>query len=184
MTSVKFRVPPNKMNEVQFIETFGGIYEHSPWVAAAVWGQGVDEADADINAFAARMAAVVRAAGHARQRALVEAHPDLAGKAAARGDLTASSSAEQQSAGLDNCSAEEYAEFQACNTAYWEKFGFPFVMAVKNSSSPEILAAFKACLLNNPDQELIRALLEIDKIALIRLMELRTPEGTGEGEKE
>ena len=94
------------------------------------------------------------------------------GKAAVAGQLTEESETEQSSAGLDQCSPEEYARFQALNTAYRRKFGFPFVMAVRNSTRAQILAAFESRLANDYDEEFETALLEIHRIARMRLVAL------------
>jgi OHCU decarboxylase len=107
-----------------------------------------------------------------RQLALIRAHPDLAGKAAVAGELTDDSETEQSRAGLDRCSPEEYARFQALNDEYRRKFGFPFVMAVRNSSRGDILAAFESRLGNDYDEEFENALIEIHKIARMRLVAL------------
>ena len=104
--------------------------------------------------------------------ALIRAHPDLAGRLAIAGELTAASTSEQASAGLDHCTPEELARFQDLNQAYKARFDFPFIMAVKNRSRQEILAAFEARLANSPEQEFDTALAEIHKIALLRLLDL------------
>ena len=160
------------MNIVQFTEKFGGIYEHSPWVAKRSWAAGVSEKHDEIEELARLMAGVVAAASEEEKRSLIEAHPDLAGKAAVQGELTAASTFEQAGAGLDNCTAEEFGAFQNYNAAYKEKFGFPFIMAVKNSNRHEILAGFEARLQNSLEEEFATALKEIDKIARFRLAEL------------
>jgi OHCU decarboxylase len=151
----------------QFVTRYGAVYEHSPWVAeeaAAVLG----DAD-DIERIAAVMADCVDNASRERQLALIRAHPDLADKAGQAGELTANSATEQSSAGLDQCSPEEFARFQSLNSAYREKFGFPFVMAVRDSRRGEILAAFERRLGNDRETELETALVEIHKIARLRL---------------
>jgi 2-oxo-4-hydroxy-4-carboxy-5-ureidoimidazoline decarboxylase len=117
----------------------------------------------------AAMVAALDAAGTDAGVALVRAHPDLAGKAALAGDLTADSRAEQAASGLSSLTAEELARFKALNGAYRMKFGFPFVMAVRRSDKHAILAAFAARLDNAPDVELARALDEIKIIAQLRL---------------
>jgi len=155
------------MTEAEFIEKFGGIYEFSPWVAEEVAAEAI--AIDDLAEIASLMAECVDNAAVERQLALIRAHPDLAGKAQVAGELTADSTAEQASAGLDQCSAEEYAQFQDLNMRYKEKFGFPFVMAVRASSRAEILAAFAARLENNAATEFETALQEIHKIAELRL---------------
>jgi OHCU decarboxylase len=115
------------------------------------------------------MADCVDNASVERQLELIRAHPDLVGKAAVAGELTEDSSTEQASAGLDRCSPEEYERFEALNRAYRDKFGFPFVMAVRNSSRADILAAFGSRLDNHYDEEFETALAEIHKIAQLRL---------------
>jgi len=158
------------VKELQFVRRYGGIYEHSPWVAEAAALLVDDSADVDV--IARVMADCVDNASRARQLELIRAHPDLAGKAAVAGDLTDDSEREQASAGLDRCTPEEYARFQALNTAYRRKFGFPFVMAVRNCSREQILAAFESRLENDYEEEFENALLEIHRIARMRLVAL------------
>ncbi len=158
------------MKEREFIARYSGIYEHSPWVAEKAAPLVDDSADVDV--IARVMVDCVDNASRERRLALIRAHPDLAGKAAVAGELTDDSETEQSSAGLDQCSPAEYARFQALNEAYHGKFGFPFVMAVRNSSRGEILAAFEARLGNDYDEEFENAMLEIHKIARMRLVAL------------
>jgi OHCU decarboxylase len=153
-----------------FIMRFGGVYEHSPWVAEAVFDGG-NVAD-DINQLARAMAAVVDGASHERQLALLRAHPDLAGRLAVRGELTQASTDEQKSAGLDQCSREELERFQSLNTEYTGKFGFPFILAVSGKIRTQILENFETRLGNSPKQEFATALGEVHKIARIRLEKL------------
>ncbi len=155
------------MDTHDFIARYGGIYEHSPWVAERVLALGVDASD--IEAVARVMADVVDNAARERQLELIRAHPDLAGRAQVAGELTADSTEEQARAGLDRCSQAEFERFQALNAAYHEKFGFPFVMAVRNSSRDEILEAFARRLQNDYEIEFETALVEIHKIARLRL---------------
>ena len=155
------------MDTHDFIARYGGVYEHSPWVAerAALLAEDVD----DISVLAMLMADCVDNAATEQQLALIRAHPDLAGKAQVAGELTADSNLEQASAGLDHCSPEEFERFQSLNAAYRDKFGFPFVMAVRGSNRAEILDAFAARLENDYELEFETALLEIHKIARLRL---------------
>lgn len=104
-----------------------------------------------------------------RKLKLIRAHPDLAGKAAIAGELTQESSDEQKSAGIDRCTPGEYDRFQSLNAEYKSRFGFPFVMAVRNSNRGEILEAFARRLENDSDAELAIAIAEIHKIARMRL---------------
>ena len=115
------------------------------------------------------LAGVVDATPHEEKLALIRAHPDLAGRAAIAGELTGASTEEQAGAGIEQCSAEEFQRFQSLNESYKEKFGFPFVMAVRNSNRQEILAGFTARLDNDVETEFARAISEIHKIARLRL---------------
>ncbi len=151
----------------EFTDRYGAIYEHSPWVAEEVESQIHDSTDTD--RIAAAMRRCVDAASTERKIALIRAHPDLAGRAQVAGELTEESTQEQASAGLDRCTKEEYERFQELNRAYTEKFGFPFVMAVRGSSRAQILAAFGERLGNDYDTEFVTALTEIHKIARLRL---------------
>ncbi len=156
-----------KLEYSDFVDRFAAIYEHSAWVAEEA-GSVTTEID-DIEKLAELMADCVDNASRSKQLELIRAHPDLAGKAQVAGELTEESTSEQASAGLDRCSTDEYERFQTLNTAYHEKFGFPFVMAVKNSSREEILGAFSDRLENDPATEFETALAEIHKIARLRL---------------
>ncbi|MDV7213330.1 2-oxo-4-hydroxy-4-carboxy-5-ureidoimidazoline decarboxylase [Azotobacter beijerinckii] len=162
-------VKPSALSREAFVATFGGVYEHSPWIAETVFAQGVGSEDDNIERLHARLAQVVRTAPRAAQLALIQAHPDLAGKAAVRGELSAASTAEQAGAGIQDCTAEEFERFNRLNAAYKTRFGFVFIMAVKGSDRQRILAAFEERLNHTPEQEFARALAEIDKIALFRL---------------
>ena len=158
------------MTEREFIMRYGGIYENSPWVAEKA--APLVDGSADIDVIARVMADCVDNVSRERQLALICAHPDLVGKAAVAGEMTDDSRSEQASAGLDQCSPEEYERFQALNRAYRRKFGFPFVMAVRNCSRAQILAAFESRLENDVDEEFENALLEIHRIARLRLVAL------------
>lgn len=160
---------PSSLDRDQFVAAFADIYEHSPWVAEQAYDRGADASLDDIEALHARMADILLSAPRETQLALINAHPDLAGKAAIRGELTASSTSEQAGAGIHECTAEEFARFTELNDAYKAKFGFIFIMAVKGSNRHQILAAFEERLHNTPEQEFERALKEINKIALFRL---------------
>jgi 2-oxo-4-hydroxy-4-carboxy-5-ureidoimidazoline decarboxylase len=155
------------VDQHDFIARYAGIYEHSPWVAERVASIAAELVDAA--RLAELMADCVDNAATDKQLALIRAHPDLAGKAQVAGELTAESTEEQASAGLDQCTKVEYERFQALNDAYKDKFGFPFVMAVRDSSRGEILDAFSARLQNDYELEFETALTEIHKIARLRL---------------
>lgn len=155
------------MSAASFVEKFGGIYEHSSWVAERAAPHL--EQSLTIDDVARVMADCVDNASTERRLELIRAHPDLAGKAQVAGELTAESTTEQTSAGLDQCTQPEYEQFQSLNDRYKEKFGFPFVMAVRDSSRQQILAMFERRLQNEYDDEFEAALVEIHKIARLRL---------------
>lgn len=163
---------PSKMDRARFVAAFGGVYEHSPWIAEAAFERGLP-ADADSAAGLHRaLTAVLREASEERKRALINAHPDLAGRLAMAGRLTADSSKEQASAGLDQLTDDERARFTALNDAYKARFGFPFVMAVKGRSKEEIMAAFERRLQHDEASEMRTALEQIERIALLRLEDM------------
>ncbi|MCF6220768.1 MAG: 2-oxo-4-hydroxy-4-carboxy-5-ureidoimidazoline decarboxylase [Robiginitomaculum sp.] len=153
------------MTKGEFTAAFGGAYEHSPWAAERAYAPDLKSPCRVIPA----MAKVVDTASAGEKDALIKAHPDLAGKLALSGGLTASSTKEQAGAGLDQCSPRELEKFQKYNAAYWEKFGFPFIVAVKGMSRKDILKAFKTRLKNTEVQERQTALAQIHKIAAIRI---------------
>lgn len=149
-----------------FVAVVGGVFEHSPWVAEQAW---TSRPFATVDALHAAMFAVVANAPRDTQVAFVRAHPELAGREADAGTLTVDSTGEQRSAGLDRCSPEELVRLRDLNRRYREKFGFPFVMAVRGSSRTEILAAMQARLANDGEIELQRCLDEIARITRMRL---------------
>ncbi|WP_374439739.1 2-oxo-4-hydroxy-4-carboxy-5-ureidoimidazoline decarboxylase [Pseudomonas panipatensis] len=163
---------PARLDRAAFVAAFADIYEHSPWVAEKAYDLGVDDSLNEIEALQQRMADILLSASRDAQLALINAHPDLAGKAAVRGELTASSTSEQAGAGIHQCTAEEFARFNALNDAYKARFGFPFIKAVKGSNRHQILAAFEERIHNTPEQEFQTALAEINKIAMLRLQQL------------
>ena len=160
---------PSRMDKATFVTTFGGIYEHSPWVAERAWEQGIGPEHDAIPTLHALLANQFLLGSDEEHLAVIRAHPDLAGKAAQQGELTAHSSTEQTEAGLAACSAEERERFHALNHAYRQRFGFPFIMAVKGQQRQAILETFAERLENTPAQEFANALGEINRIAWLRL---------------
>jgi OHCU decarboxylase len=150
-----------------FVQRYGGVYEHSPWVARRVFPKAAGVTDPE--RLAPLMAAEVDRASDEEKLELIRAHPDLAGRAAVSGQLGAASTAEQASAGIDQCTREEFERFQDLNGRYRKKFGFPFVMAVRGSNRHAILAGFEERLGNDRATEFGRAIAEIHKIARLRL---------------
>lgn len=158
------------MDQEQFVSRFGMIYEHSPWVAEAAFSQlSRAPGDPGLNEIAAAMRHAMRSSSRDAQRKLICAHPDLAGRLAMARRLTKDSTNEQASAGLDQLTAEEHQQFCELNSAYRDKFGFPFIMAVAGRNKEQILAAFADRLENSVEEEFERALDEIDRIARMRM---------------
>lgn len=170
--NVQFDEAPALLGKERFVQRFGGVYEHSPWVAERCWQKGIDLSHTSVATLAGAMARVLAEASSAEQRKVILAHPDLAGKAALQGELTEDSSTEQSSAGLDQCTGEELASFQQFNAAYKTRFHMPFIMAVRGSNRHQILAGFEERLKNEPATEFQRALQEINLIAALRLQAL------------
>ena len=166
----------NGMDAEAFVTAFGDTYEHSPWVAEAAFAGAPFES---LTALHDAMQAAVDAGSDTDRLALIRAHPDLAGRAALAGELTAESATEQASAGLDRLSPERMARFQSLNAAYVEKFGFPFIMAVRGADAARILAGFEGRLAHDRAREVRCALGEIGKIAWMRLLEKVIPAPTG-----
>lgn len=159
----------NTMPVAEFVQVLGGIYEHSPWFAETAAAQ---RPFADAAALTLALRKAVDEAGEAAQLKLVRAHPELAGKAAVRGELTAESTREQSGAGLNLCTPEEFDRLQSLNAAYNHKFGFPFILAVRGYDRHGIIAEFARRLENTPQQELQTCINQIHRIAQFRLDDL------------
>lgn len=155
----------NQLSDEAFVSRFGGIFEHSPWVAEAAAKLRPFDA---LDSLHAAMCDVVRSSGGERQVALIAAHPDLVGNAV----LTAESTREQAAAGLGALSADEANIFRTSNAAYRAKFGFPFVICARKNKKEAILEAFPRRLQNSREEEIQNALAEIYQIARLRLADL------------
>lgn len=158
-----------RLSREGFVERFGPLYEHSPWVAEEAYGARPFDGLDDLHA---AMVRAVDAAPQGRKMTLIRAHPDLAGKAAKAGELTPESKREQASAGLGGLTPGEYREFHLLNYAYKEKFGFPLIFAVREHTKETILAGAKKRLEHSRPEEIETALAEISKIARLRLEDL------------
>jgi OHCU decarboxylase len=159
----------NSLDREAFTVRLGAIAENSPWVAYGAYDYR-PFADA-LELVAAFRGAVVRS-DRERQVALVHEHPDLAGRAAIAGDLTEHSAREQAGAGLDRLTPDEYARFASANGTYRERFGFPFVICVRDKTKESILDAYDERLAHDPEIELAIALDEIVKIMRLRIADL------------
>jgi OHCU decarboxylase len=156
----------NELDHAAFVARFGPLFEHSPWVAEAAYR---DRPFADHDELYEALVAAMHAAPRERKLALIRAHPDLAGKAAIDGTLTASSRREQASAGLDRLTPDEYDAFTRTNEAYKQRFRFPFVVCAREHTKESILRVAGERLRNSEDEEIRVALEEIAKIARLRL---------------
>ena len=167
MTGLK----PSDMDKARFVAEFGGVFEHSPWIAEGAYdlelGPTHDNAAGVHNA----LARIFRSASEEQRLGVLIAHPDLAGKLAAAGRLTAESTAEQAGAGLDMLTDQERATFTELNDTYTAKFGFPFIIAVKDNTKPSILEAFQRRIENDRATEFAEACRQVERIAELRLEE-------------
>jgi 2-oxo-4-hydroxy-4-carboxy-5-ureidoimidazoline decarboxylase len=157
-----------------FVGRFGGVFEHSPWIAERAFDNGRIVAPLQAGPVHDALCAEFRAASHDERMAVLCAHPDLAGKLAIAGGLTEDSKSEQAGAGLDRLSAEEHARFTELNTRYMRDFGFPFIIAVKGHDKDSILAAFEIRVGNDTEIEFETACAQVEKIAGFRIASILT----------
>lgn len=156
----------NALSPADFVEAFASIYEHSPWVAEAAHPH---RPFPSTEALQQTMSHAVDTAPPEQQLALIHAHPDLAGKLARAGGLTADSTREQAGLGLDRLSDEEYDRFSSLNSRYRKRFGFPFIICARKHTRADVIAAFERRLENDRDAEIAEALRQIHDIAALRL---------------
>ena len=159
----------NAMDRAAFVQKFGGIFENSPWVAEKAWEK---RPFASLDDMHAAMVAAAKYAPAAMQLALLQSHPDLAGKEAEAGTMTASSVAEQASAGLNALSHAEMTRMSDLNAAYKKKFGFPFIIAVRMHTKEGILFEFNRRLQNDTQTEFANDLENVYIITRLRLNKL------------
>ena len=165
------------MERADFVARFGGIFEHSGWIAERAFDHGQLPDPLSAAALHEALAAEFRAADESERLGVLKAHPDLAGRLAVAGELTADSRREQAGAGLDRLTPVEFARFTDLNTRYQARFGFPFIIAVKGLSKDEILHAFENRIHHTRQEEFDTACHEVEKIARLRLeaMDLASP---------
>jgi OHCU decarboxylase len=159
------------MDLMAFKEKFGAVFEHSPWVAEAVFESGGSLLQ-DAESLAERFESVFLASDPALQLETLRAHPQLACALAGQNNLTADSINEQTGAGLDRCSTSEFEEFKRLNTDYMKKFGFPFIIAVRGLKRSQILDVFYRRLKNDPKTEYQAALHHTCRIARMRIEDI------------
>jgi len=156
----------NAMPAAEFRAAFGGVFEHSPWVAERAFAA---RPFASVDALHAAMADAVKGAGDEAKLALLRAHPELAGREAQAGTMTGDSTFEQGGAGLTALSREEMARISDLNRRYREKFGFPFIIAVRQNTKAGIFSEFERRLAHERDAELGAALGQVFVITRLRL---------------
>ena len=166
------RERPSQIGRDAFIARFGGVYEHSPWIAERAFALELGPAHDRAAGLANALARIFRTASHAERLAVLKAHPDLAGKLALARHLTEASSAEQASAGLDALTEPERATFQRLNADYQTRFGFPFIIAVRDHAKVGLLAAFQRRLANDEATEFATACAAVERIAELRLKDM------------
>jgi len=164
-------VRPSEMDRAAFIDAFGGIFEHSPWIADRAFDLELGPTHDTARGVHSALARMFRSANEAERLGVLRAHPDLAGKLAAAKRLTEDSTSEQASAGLDALTDVERARFTDLNTAYTGKHGFPFIIAVRDHDKAGILAAFERRIENDNAAEFAEACRQVERIAELRLLE-------------
>ena len=163
---------PSQMDKARFIARFGGVFEHSAWIAERAYDLELGPAHDSAVGLHNALARVFRSASPGARLTVLRAHPDLAGKLAAAKRLTAASTDEQASAGLDALTDAERDQFQALNAAYVARHGFPFIIAVRDNTKGSILAAFQTRLANDTATEITTACAQVERIAAIRLQDM------------
>ena len=158
----------NKLSRSEFVEIFANIFEKTKWIAEKLYNQKPFD---DFKDLCSKMLGIFETAGKETQLKILGAHPDLADKVTVN-LLTSNSRSEQSNAGLDQCSEEEFNEFKDLNKKYKQKFGFPLIIAVKGKNKIEILSEFKKRILNSVDEEFNEAIIQVGKIANLRLNEI------------
>lgn len=158
----------NDLDQSTFVQVCGDFFEDSPWVAERTWQH---RPFPTLQALHDACMREVRSASQETQIALIRAHPDLVGRMARDGRLSAASTEEQKAAGLTDLSSDEIETFEHYNAAYHEKFGFPFVICARENKKDAILQAFPKRLANGRDEEIETALAEIGRIAWLRMVD-------------
>ncbi len=161
----------SEMDRETFVAAFGGIFEHSAWIAEAAFDGELGPTHDTARGLHQALSQVFRRASEAQRLGVLTAHPDLAGKLASAGRLTAESTLEQAGAGLDMLTDAERAEFSRLNAAYTDKFGFPFIIAVKDNTKASIVDAFNSRISHDRDTEFAEACKQVERIAELRLIE-------------
>ena len=163
---------PSRMDKATFVARFGGVFEHSPWIAERAWALELGPAHDTVAGLHNALARIFRSASRAERLGVLTAHPDLAGKLAAARRLTPESAAEQASAALDALTDAERTTFEELNAAYVARHGFPFIIAVRDNTRATILDAFERRIGNDSDTEFEEACRQVERIAELRLKDM------------
>ena len=158
----------NKLSRIEFVEIFANIFEKTKWIAEKLYNQKPFDSFENL---CSKMLEIFETTSKETQLNVLKAHPDLADKVTVN-SLTTNSRREQSNAGLDQCSEEEFNEFKDLNKKYKQKFGFPLIIAVKGKNKIEILSEFKKRILNSVDEEFNEAIIQVGRIANLRLNEI------------
>ena len=159
----------DKLSETEFTEVFGNIFENASWIAEKLYEQKPFK---DFQDLSKKMITIFESADNENKLKILNSHPDLANKAKI-GSLTPDSNNEQSNAGLDRCTEEEFNKFKNLNAQYKNRFGFPFILAVKGRNKLEILGNFKKRVLSDKQIEFNEAIKQVKQIASLRLEELK-----------
>ena len=163
---------PSKMNRKDFIDLYGGIFEHSAWIADNAYDYELSYAHDTATGLHNALCRAFRSAPKELRLKVLRAHPDLAGKLAQAKRLTSESTSEQASAGMDSLTDNERKIFTQLNLTYVKKHGFPFIIAVRDHNKASILSAFKTRINNDVDTEFLEACKQVERIAEFRLMDI------------
>ena len=159
----------DKLSKTEFTEVFGNIFENASWIAEKLYQQKPFNSFNDLSY---KMISIFEGVDNQKKLKILNSHPDLADKAKI-GSLTPDSNKEQSNVGLDQCSEKEFNDFKNLNLEYKNKFGFPFIIAVKGKSKSEILESFKKRIMSDKENEFFEAIEQVKKISLLRLEELK-----------
>ena len=159
----------NKLSETEFMQVFGNIFENASWITKKLYGQKPFN---DFEDLSGKMLNIFEDANFENKLKILNSHPDLANKTRI-GSLTPDSNKEQNKAGLDSCTQKEFDYFNSLNIQYKSKFGFPFILAVKEMKKLEILDIFKKRILSQKNLEFNEAIKQVNQIAVLRLKELK-----------
>ncbi|HPT57966.1 MAG TPA: 2-oxo-4-hydroxy-4-carboxy-5-ureidoimidazoline decarboxylase [Casimicrobium sp.] len=162
----------NQFTPAEFSAAFGAVYEHSPWIADRAFALKPSQGFSSRASVHAALVAIVQSASDDEKLALLNSHPELAGKEAAAGTLTNESTREQAAAGLSAMTAEDVTQLRVHNAAYVAKFGFPFIIAARNNTQGAIFGAIKSRQLNTRAMEFNNNLMQVGEIARLRLLDI------------